>query len=166
MCLWQCLSLRSSALSILWRCGHEDRYGTLSWCAHLSKDHELPNLRIFPPHHRRRRSRSALCWCRGNKIVEEHLPRTQGTQFSVVQGAKDSQQKTSSRMQKLGVEEERTLQAKPGAWESFSRCDCTTRIDRRFFRDAQNSCRDLSSCCCTDFVSPRSPSATDLSSRM
>jgi len=33
-------------------------------------------------------------------------------------GSKDSQQKTSLRMQKLGEEEERTLQAKPGVWES------------------------------------------------
>jgi hypothetical protein len=41
-----------------------------------------------------------------------------GTLFSVVLGSKDSQQKTSLRMQKLGVEEERTLQAKPGVWES------------------------------------------------
>ena len=77
--LWRCSALRSSALSILWRSG-QDRYGTLSWCAHLSKDLKSPNLWIFPPRHRRRRifprcrSRSALCWCRGNKIVEEHLP--------------------------------------------------------------------------------------------
>ena len=42
-----------------------------------------------------------------------------GTLFSVVLGSsKDSHQKTSLRMQKLGVEEERTLQAKPGVWES------------------------------------------------
>jgi hypothetical protein len=39
-----------------------------------------------------------------------------GTQFSVVQGAKFATE--ISRMQKLGVEEERTLQAKPGVWES------------------------------------------------